>query len=102
MILLLWSPLEQRFVSYSTQLDGDSKLTSAVKLVPSLVDYFVTITARLRWDEANELPQTRVSLRFVPRIFTNLIRFFFSSGSLSCSSSEELLKWRKSKQQPAS
>ena len=35
-------------------------LISTVELNPSLVDYFVTITARLRWDEANELPQTRV------------------------------------------
>jgi hypothetical protein len=31
-----------------------------VELKPGLVDYFVTTTARLRWDEANELPQTRV------------------------------------------
>jgi hypothetical protein len=37
-----------------------------VKLVPSLVDYFVAITARLRWDEANELPQTRVGLKILP------------------------------------
>jgi hypothetical protein len=35
-------------------------LISEVELNPSLVDYFLTITARLRWDEANELPQTRV------------------------------------------
>lgn len=32
----------------------------AVGLNPCIVDYLVTITARLRWDEANELPQTRV------------------------------------------
>ena len=36
------------------------RLTVAVELNPSLLDYFVTITAKLRWDEANELPQTRV------------------------------------------
>lgn len=36
-------------------------LTNVVELNPSLVEYFVTVTAKLRWDEANELPQTRVS-----------------------------------------
>ncbi|KAH6715055.1 pheromone-dependent cell cycle arrest protein-like protein Far11 [Leptodontidium sp. MPI-SDFR-AT-0119] len=30
----------------------------------NLVDYFVKVTARLRWDEANELPQTRIFLLF--------------------------------------
>ncbi|KAH8600939.1 hypothetical protein B0O99DRAFT_293990 [Bisporella sp. PMI_857] len=33
-------------------------------LEPGLVQYFVIITARLRWDEANELPQTRIFLLF--------------------------------------
>ncbi|TVY25608.1 Factor arrest protein [Lachnellula hyalina] len=33
-------------------------------LNPGIVNYLVTITARLRWDEANELPQTRIFLLF--------------------------------------
>jgi N1221-like protein len=31
-------------------------------LNPYLVNYLVTVTAKLRWDDNNELPQTRVSL----------------------------------------
>ncbi|CZR60220.1 probable Protein required for hyphal anastomosis (HAM-2) [Phialocephala subalpina] len=38
--------------------------TKVLEMNPGLVDYFVTITARLRWDEANELPQTRIFLLF--------------------------------------
>ncbi len=34
------------------------ELTKVVEL--DLIEYLVKITARLRWDEANELPQTRV------------------------------------------
>jgi hypothetical protein len=30
-------------------------------LDPRLVDYFLTAVAKLRWDDANELPQTRVN-----------------------------------------
>lgn len=41
-----------------------SAQTKLFKLNPGLVDYFVTATARLRWDEANELPQTRIFLLF--------------------------------------
>lgn len=33
-------------------------------LNPGMVDYFVGLTARLRWDEANDLPQTRIFLLF--------------------------------------
>ncbi|PQE23102.1 putative required for hyphal anastomosis (HAM-2) protein [Rutstroemia sp. NJR-2017a WRK4] len=42
--------------------DAREKLS---KLEPSLVEFLLTITGKLRWDEANELPQTRVS---IPRI----------------------------------
>ena len=38
--------------------------TKVLEMNPSLVNYFVAITARLRWDEANELPQTRIFLLF--------------------------------------
>ncbi|KAI9746373.1 MAG: Factor arrest protein 11 [Claussenomyces sp. TS43310] len=34
------------------------------KLNPSIVDYLVNAVAKLRWDEANELPQTRIFLLF--------------------------------------
>lgn len=44
---------------YLFDVEDSSMLTTAVKLSPRLVDYFLTITARLRWDDANELPQTR-------------------------------------------
>lgn len=33
-----------------------------VDLEPNTVNYLLTITGKLRWDEANELPQTRVSI----------------------------------------
>jgi len=49
-------------LSSSLYPDITPKLTVPVELLPSLVDYFVSITARLRWDEANELPQTRVRI----------------------------------------
>lgn len=43
-------------------------LSSAVialgSLNPGLADYFVAATAKLRWDEGNELPQTRIFLLF--------------------------------------
>ncbi|KAH8682794.1 pheromone-dependent cell cycle arrest protein-like protein Far11 [Tricladium varicosporioides] len=42
----------------------ESPRMKLLELNPSLVDYLVTITARLRWDEANELPQTRIFLLF--------------------------------------
>ena len=35
-----------------------------LELRPGIVDYFLTTTSRLRWDEANELPQTRIFLLF--------------------------------------
>ncbi|TAQ90665.1 hypothetical protein B7494_g964 [Chlorociboria aeruginascens] len=35
-----------------------------LELNPSLIDFFLTTTAKLRWDEACELPQTRVFLLF--------------------------------------
>ncbi|KAB8291746.1 hypothetical protein EYC80_006541 [Monilinia laxa] len=35
-----------------------------VDLEPNIVNYFLTITGKLRWDEANELPQTRIFLLF--------------------------------------
>ncbi|KUJ11508.1 pheromone-dependent cell cycle arrest protein-like protein Far11 [Mollisia scopiformis] len=42
----------------------DGARSKVLEMNPGLVDYFVTITARLRWDEANELPQTRIFLLF--------------------------------------
>ncbi|KAL3422395.1 transmembrane hyphal anastomosis protein ham2 far11 [Phlyctema vagabunda] len=39
-------------------------LGKLLALEPGLVNYFLMITARLRWDEANELPQTRIFLLF--------------------------------------
>jgi N1221-like protein len=62
MTLSRWNLQGQRLVSCLASCITILVLTKLVKLLPSLVDYFVTITARLRWDEANELPQTRVSL----------------------------------------
>lgn len=41
-----------------------SARTKILELDPGLVNYLVSITARLRWDEANELPQTRIFLLF--------------------------------------
>ncbi|KAG9242309.1 pheromone-dependent cell cycle arrest protein-like protein Far11 [Calycina marina] len=41
-------------------------------LKPGLLEYFVTITAKLRWDEANELPQTRIFLLFWKTILLTL------------------------------
>ncbi|RDW89121.1 putative HAM-2 [Coleophoma cylindrospora] len=38
--------------------------TKIFELNPSIVNYFMTITARLRWDEGNEMPQTRIFLLF--------------------------------------
>ncbi|RAL58482.1 hypothetical protein DID88_005186 [Monilinia fructigena] len=35
-----------------------------VDLEPNIVNYLLTITGKLRWDEANELPQTRIFLLF--------------------------------------
>ncbi|TVY81591.1 Factor arrest protein, partial [Lachnellula suecica] len=42
----------------------ESPRMKLLELNPRIVDYLVTITARLRWDEANELPQTRIFLLF--------------------------------------
>ncbi|RDL35404.1 Protein required for hyphal anastomosis (HAM-2) [Venustampulla echinocandica] len=42
----------------------ESPRMKLLELNPNLVDYLVTVTARLRWDEANELPQTRIFLLF--------------------------------------
>lgn len=33
-----------------------------VELSPSLVDFMMTVTAKLRWDEQGTMPQTQVSL----------------------------------------
>ena len=33
-----------------------------VDLNPNLLIYLMSITAKLRWDETNEMPQTRVSI----------------------------------------
>ncbi|KAG9232105.1 pheromone-dependent cell cycle arrest protein-like protein Far11 [Amylocarpus encephaloides] len=47
----------------------ESPRIKLLELNPSLVEYLVTVTARLRWDEANELPQTRIFLLFWKSIF---------------------------------
>ena len=46
------------------------ELTMTVEL--KIVEYLVQITARLRWDEANELPQTRVSFELNLKAFLML------------------------------
>lgn len=38
--------------------------TKFFQLAPTLVGYLVSVTAKLRWDETNELPQTRIFLLF--------------------------------------
>lgn len=61
---MIGSPFKRRKQSFvGTQYENYfHTLTVIVELKPGLVDYFVTATARLRWDEANELPQTRVRI----------------------------------------
>jgi hypothetical protein len=59
MIQSPWNPLAESCVCTPFRLHPPANLSS-VGLNPSIIDYLVTITARLRWDEANELPQTRV------------------------------------------
>lgn len=47
---------------FSKQLQSTKKELNNLK--PNLADYFVAATAKLRWDEGNELPQTRIFLLF--------------------------------------
>lgn len=62
-----------RFYGFSDQF--------AVELNPGIVDFTITITARLRWDEANELPQTRVCTLTMIAYYFNICRYFSSSGN---------------------
>ncbi|CAG8976956.1 hypothetical protein HYALB_00010938 [Hymenoscyphus albidus] len=47
-----------------TYPNENARLISVVELNPGLLEYLINVTARLRWDEANELPQTRIFLLF--------------------------------------
>lgn len=77
-----------------------SKLKLLVEL--NLVDYFVKVTARLRWDEANELPQTRVRSDILSPIMPNFFRYSCSFGSRFFSFLEAVLRLRMSRVLPAS
>lgn len=41
---------------------GANSLDGVVELNPSLVDFMLTTTSRLRWDEQNTMPHTQVRL----------------------------------------
>jgi hypothetical protein len=45
----------------SEKLRGYRLIISQANLSPDLVNYLATVTAKLRWDDASDLPQTRVS-----------------------------------------
>ena len=71
-------------------------LMNTVELNPGIVDFMITITARLRWDEANELPQTRVgTLTLNYTSVTNIARYSSCSGNRYYSYLGVLLKSRR-------
>jgi hypothetical protein len=71
-------------------------------LNPSLEDYLLTATAKLRWDDANELPQTRVSfIQETSLAEFDVTRYSFYSGKPYCSSSVAWQRSRKPNKQRA-